>query len=135
MADKNYIGQAKTKVVEYNGGSFTILKVGICLEDMGLDLTGMKLPAHIVKSPRNGKHYFDFEMSEKRAVDEYGNSHSVYFTERPNPSAGGSGTAPKAGGTAPGGQSTSPYAKPAQSASQRLPDYPEEEINPEDIPF
>lgn len=132
MADKNYIGQATLKQVEYNGGSFEVMKVGICLEDIGLDLTGMKIPASVM-SHKNGNHYFDFEITEKRQADEWGKTHSVYFTDRPDPA--GAGNAPRASAPAPVAQSSAPRANASQSAPQPPTDYPEEEINPEDIPF
>jgi len=124
MADKHYIGKAKEKNVEYNGGSFTVFKIGICLEDIGLDLTGIKTPPQIT-AHKNGKHYFDFEMTERRTPGEYGDTHSVFYTDKPNPNASGAGTAPQA-------QSTAPASGAPQNVPQSL---PSEEINPEDIPF
>jgi len=131
MADKHYIGQAKEKNVEYNGGSFTVFKIGICLEDIGLDLTGIKTPPQIT-AHKNGKHYFDFEMTERRTPSERGDTHSVFYTDKPNPNASGAGTAPTASAGGNTAQSTAPRANAPQSAPQTLPN---EQINPEDIPF
>jgi single-strand DNA-binding protein len=39
------------------------------------------------------------------------------------------------GGESNGGSSTSKATAPSDAAAPKMPDYPEEEINPEDIPF
>ena len=59
---KIYVGTGKKHA------SFDSIKVSICLSD---------IPKERIKEGKNGKKYVNLEVSGKKEVDQYGNSHYV----------------------------------------------------------
>lgn len=65
MANKRYLGNGKVN------GQYGIINASICLTDL--------LPEDI--NEYNGKKYIRISIGEKREVDQYGKTHSVWVNE------------------------------------------------------
>lgn len=104
MAEKIYVGQGKVV------GRFGIISASVCLEDL--------IP-HGQKSPKNGKTYVNIDISEMRAPNKWGKTHTISINDwKPDPSKRRDD------------HQTSPE-RPKEADEVRYDD----DINPEDIPF
>ena len=63
-----YIGSCKERVINGRDGDFTLLAGSICLTD---------IDQKEVYTADNGKQYLRIDITKRKQIDNYGNSHSI----------------------------------------------------------
>jgi len=66
QSDKTYVGRGREV------GQYGNIAISICLEDC---------EGYAAESKKNGKHYVNLMVSNRRTADEYGNTKTVYINE------------------------------------------------------
>lgn len=130
MSKNINIGGSKPETVTYSGGSFEKMKCSINLTQLGINV-----PQELIDSKgylyagKNGTLLF-FDGTNRKSVGKFGDTIDFAVYDK---NASDNAGVPQAT------QNTNPYANNAQGGSQQASvdtiEYPEEDINPEDIPF
>lgn len=130
MSKNINIGGSKPETITYSGGSFEKMKCSINLTQIGLNI-----PAELIQQKnylyqgKNGVLLF-FDGTNRKTVGKFGDTidFSVYDKN-----------AQENAGSPQSTQNTNSYQNTSQNATQQASsdpiEYPDEDIDPEDIPF
>lgn len=125
---KKIIGSSKPETVNYSGGTFEKMKCSINLSEIGITPEMVDMTKGHFYQGKNGLLLF-FDGNNNKNVGKFGETVTFSIWDK-NATEGGSNTQST--------QNTTAHVNTAQNSVQQASEpieYPEEDINPEDIPF